>query len=1339
MSPVLVGALLGSTVAYLKKIGKIPYTLEESLDIIMSRPIGDDVTWNNDVEVIGDEVEWKAPAPKQQKVKFPRAKADKIVKKVEKHLKPYVDKMMACGSYRRGAQMIGDIDFVVILKEGYSLPEILPANQGVNWVGDQKAQVIIDGEKVDFRVTTPEAWGATILYFTGPADFNIKYRWMAKKRGLKLSEYGLFDRNTDKYIAGKTENDIFTAMGRPYRDPADRKGFQRSAKKKAEFEAPYQPNQSLADYSPEMLKYSSAVTGDFFWDSLKFGQTTRNAETAEDSLKVYRRMSWEQYFDALDTGYLMPTEMRMKLDGFVSNKSWSVSDRFNTSRTPLFDSPLAHLQADVLPIFEIELLPEDKLHPTFEKAKNGRLPVIDVLSAIPVERVTPFSTSEQVSSFDAEDNYDSLKYGFGPTTLRAEGDTFRVYRRMSWEQYFDALETGYLMSPKMRNELDGFVNSKSFMLQDLIYAATSPSWKSPLSHLQDNLLPTFEIELLPTDDFKKFDSGVVEIKNAIPVDRVTPFSTTEEISFFEAEDNYEATYGKEQAKIRRRLKKKIMAQAIMGTKAGQWSARKSQELKRQYEAACSKKGLRPYKGNKTKSQDNLSKWSRQKWGTASGKKSSKTGEPYFPAKAIEALKDRGLYAKAKRQKQAATKAGKQHARYSDDIREVVKPFRADSQVNEGLQYLLDEIKTTWYVNMTAIENWVEHEMAGDGLLNYWDLMDLPDGTQIDENTTKREYFDKNFESFLNRFQKDAQVGICERGLEIVGQRVLYVPVGKKVNLKSLGNWENRRADRYGVFDDPITSWTWSGDIYTGVVFGDDSIDHMEGQEGVDFDRIVLAAWIPWEAVDWASTIAFNISSHWQEHELCVNDKEPLYEVDIYRNGILESSSDKAMNAESQHPICPLCHGFIPNDKTPGAYPGAMSRVFENMEICSSCGTAEAVGPMFGPLDDLIDEAKEQGLSGLELWSYVISNVKEYLPKELYGAESFAAEGNKMNANNLKKTLTMIAKWCVDENRVRDYGADPPWEGCHEFNNNEIKLITESLGQRADGHAYLYDDGGNEGFIRLYFGGNNLKWDFTYNSSKPKKSKFWLGAESFESIDIMDMDRYLQNRRFKPINLIYRNRPVKEWVYERKMGIPNHYVRVYTSINRYGRNQGRARDSGRDAIRVQVIYRDQKGETLVSAPKRVHRIGTWKDNLQKRLDVIAEELPKVMFDSRGEPMTLRKHKGNYFWGSRDYPKYKETRRFQSETEEELSWQVIVVADPQDNNFYQAYQRVIEADNYNEIWEIVELVDDLNLATNKIADTKFNERRVIITVYTPGVGLTAKDDYWCEEFDEMLETL
>ena len=144
-----------------------------------------------------------------------------------------------------------------------------------------------------------------------------------------------------------------------------------------------------------------------------------------------------------------------------------------------------------------------------------------------------------------------------------------------------------------------------------------------------------------------------------------------------AEDDYEATYGKEQAKIRRRLKNKLMGEATMGTKAGEWSARKSQELKRRYEAACERKGIKPYKGSKTTKQKDLSDWSKQGWRTASGRKSSVTGEPYFPAKAVKALKDKELYAKAKRQKAAATRAGKQRATYSKDIQAVVARYRAE--------------------------------------------------------------------------------------------------------------------------------------------------------------------------------------------------------------------------------------------------------------------------------------------------------------------------------------------------------------------------------------------------------------------------------------------------------------------------------------------------------------------------------------------------------------------------------------------------------------------------------------------------------------------------------------
>lgn len=43
-----------------------------------------------------------------------------------------------------------------------------------------------------------------------------------------------------------------------------------------------------------------------------------------------------------------------------------------------------------------------------------------------------------------------------------------------------------------------------------------------------------------------------------------------------------------------------------------------------------------------------------------------------------------------------------------------------------------------------------------------------------------------------------------------------------------------------------------------------------------------------------------------------------------------------------NPVCPRCLGFIPNSITPGAYPGALSRTDNATEICSDCGTQEAL-------------------------------------------------------------------------------------------------------------------------------------------------------------------------------------------------------------------------------------------------------------------------------------------------------------------------------------------------------------------------------------------------------------
>jgi hypothetical protein len=118
--------------------------------------------------------------------------------------------------------------------------------------------------------------------------------------------------------------------------------------------------------------------------------------------------------------------------------------------------------------------------------------------------------------------------------------------------------------------------------------------------------------------------------------------------------------------------KRIVAAVKAGTKggdAGQWSARKAQLAVQKY-----KKAGGGYEGKKSSS-NSLSKWTKQKWGTASGEKSKDTGEAYFPKAAVEALKKAGKYQKATAQKKAATKAGKQFARYSPDIQRIVKRYR----------------------------------------------------------------------------------------------------------------------------------------------------------------------------------------------------------------------------------------------------------------------------------------------------------------------------------------------------------------------------------------------------------------------------------------------------------------------------------------------------------------------------------------------------------------------------------------------------------------------------------------------------------------------------------------
>lgn len=133
------------------------------------------------------------------------------------------------GSLRRCQETIGDIDVLATVKNAKKSHEIVMkhfANYGevveVIAEGDTKSSVILaSGINVDLRVVENESFGAALHYFTGSKAHNIHIRDLAKRKGLKVNEYGVFKGK--KMISGKKEEDVFKAVGLPYIIPELRK------------------------------------------------------------------------------------------------------------------------------------------------------------------------------------------------------------------------------------------------------------------------------------------------------------------------------------------------------------------------------------------------------------------------------------------------------------------------------------------------------------------------------------------------------------------------------------------------------------------------------------------------------------------------------------------------------------------------------------------------------------------------------------------------------------------------------------------------------------------------------------------------------------------------------------------------------------------------------------------------------------------------------------------------------------------------------------------------------------------------------------------------------------
>jgi DNA polymerase (family 10) len=136
---------------------------------------------------------------------------------------PDVTQISLAGSLRRMRETVKDVDLLVTSTKPTTVMAVftsLPQVAEVLLQGETKATIRHrEGIQVDLRVVEPDCFGAALQYFTGSKAHNIRMRELAVRKGLKVSEYGVFREATGARIAGATEEEVYNAIGLPYIPP----------------------------------------------------------------------------------------------------------------------------------------------------------------------------------------------------------------------------------------------------------------------------------------------------------------------------------------------------------------------------------------------------------------------------------------------------------------------------------------------------------------------------------------------------------------------------------------------------------------------------------------------------------------------------------------------------------------------------------------------------------------------------------------------------------------------------------------------------------------------------------------------------------------------------------------------------------------------------------------------------------------------------------------------------------------------------------------------------------------------------------------------------------------
>ncbi len=239
------------------------------------------------------------------------SQGDEIARSIGEHMKGCqgIEQMRWAGSYRRGRDTIGDLDLLVVAADRAAAMDHLEAYPDRTQTigrGDTKLSIRIGKAfQVDMRLVQPNQFGAALQYFTGSQAHNIHTRRIAKNKGLKINEYGVFRTDDDSQVAGATEEDVYAAIGLPWIDPELRED-------RVEFELAEQ------DALPQLIQLAD-VRGDLHMHTSATDGTATLAEMADAA--VARGMKYIAITD-----HSQRVSMAMGLDAQRLREQWRMID-----------------------------------------------------------------------------------------------------------------------------------------------------------------------------------------------------------------------------------------------------------------------------------------------------------------------------------------------------------------------------------------------------------------------------------------------------------------------------------------------------------------------------------------------------------------------------------------------------------------------------------------------------------------------------------------------------------------------------------------------------------------------------------------------------------------------------------------------------------------------------------------------------------------------------------------------------------------------------------------------------------------------------------------------------